>query len=470
MHRSAQSAPPQAVVLGERTAGIDALLDLIDGAPVRLGAPASESIAEGYRILQSELERRPVYGGNRGVGARDDVAVGDDNRADAVAAILADVDHLFGEPLTLEEVRGALGFRLLTAAGGSAGMSPDAVRQVAAALNGATEPAGFHGGSIGEADLAENTSAALGLIGREKLLEWSPRDVLALISHNGASVGRAALATRAIESVAAGFATVGAASHAALGFSDEPFVAARVLSASPAVRGAGLRLTALVHAADGSAPPPGPHLQSPLSFRCQAQELGALTTAVETLRATVDTELRTVIDNPAVDLAGERVLHTAGFHAPELLAAVVAATHAVLVLTFASEQRIHRSLEPEWNQLGVGGADDQSLSGGERAVGRAAAARAAQQRARSSTQAITYAGRINDGLEDTATLLPDRVTDLVAAIDAAWDVLTHEATVARTIWGHVDADVTPRALAAITALPESAGELRGALISAVAGA
>ena len=244
-----------------------------------------------------------------------------------------------GPPHACEVVRAMMFARLAGMAVGGSGVSLQVLDALASMLNAGVHPVVPSIGSIGVADLAPLSHLALPLVGegqaefRGELLAGrdalaraglqpvllGPKDGLALISANAATVGHAALV---LHDAAAALDTFNLA--AALTF--EAFRAnlspldARVQAARPA-RGQRViaeRLREILEGSglwhDGAAR----RLQDPLSLRCVTQVHGAALAALQLARDDVELELNSAADSPLVLAEAGELVSNGNFHIPAL--------------------------------------------------------------------------------------------------------------------------------------------------------
>ncbi len=353
------------LVLGTEPVTADALLEVADGAPVRLGTAARARMAVTRSILVAAIERgEAVYGATRALGAGSGDAV-DDPAAFQVRTLRNHAGAL-GEPLEPEEVRAGMAARLAHLALGGAGARPQVADALAALLDARVQPLVRDRGSVGMADLALLAPVALVLIGEgsaalpdgrvvpgaEALrtaglepLVLEVHEALALLSTNAFTLGVGALVAAraegvgAIADLVAALSLEAAAAHRPSGdlrpFSEAAHRAHEETGqwrSAAALRGA----LAGSYLHDDERPRA---LQDELSFRCIPQVHGAFDDQVQTLLLQVDDALSVSPENPLVDVESRSVVPNGNFAQPGPVLAVESLRLALAHLGGLSERR-----------------------------------------------------------------------------------------------------------------------------------
>src|ERR687895_720120 len=222
-------------------------------------------------------------------------------------------------PLADEDVRAIMAARIAGMARGGAGVHPGALETLVAMLNAGVHPVVPSVGSVGASDLMHMAAIAMVVMGRgQARLEGGampggealeraaiaphrlrPKDGLALISGNGASIGLGALAALAAERTA---------------------VLADVAGA----------LTLEAFAGN-----PGP-------FDEEAARAKPLPGQMAAARAAVEVELKAVDDSPLVSIDQDRLMSTGNFHPMALALAFESLRVALAHLGMLSERRMNK--------------------------------------------------------------------------------------------------------------------------------
>ncbi len=364
---NAATHTPVVVGGGELTI-TDVVRAAAEKAEVVLDPSARKRMLASRAVIERALARgERIYGLTTGVGPQKTVPVSraEQEQFNRLMILAHCVGH--GEAAPAVFVRAAMLVRAEGLALGAAGVRPAVAEALLEALNINAVPTVHLIGSIGQADLAQMAEIARALIGagpdaellaRASLspLQLAPREALALISSNAFSVGVAALAL-----VRARTALRALELSAALSF--EGFLA-NVSAIAPAVasmrphEGIGQtleHLRELLHDSPlltGARAPR--NLQDPLCFRNVPQTHAAAWHALDHATGSVETELRSAADNPAV-LTDQELVLAHGNH--DITPVAVALDYARLglaqALTIANE-RIQKLLDPRFTGLPSG--------------------------------------------------------------------------------------------------------------------
>jgi histidine ammonia-lyase len=369
----------------------DELYAIVDGASVRLAAPASERIAVCHSTLLAWLaEDRHVYGASSGVGDFRDVAVAGECRGELQLNIVRSHCCGVGDALPQELVRAALALRAATFACGYSAVRPRLVEHMIAMLNARIHPVVPEFGSVGASgDPVLLAHMALGVIGEgyaqvdsgatltgaEALalsgLEppaLAAREGLALVNGLDFTTGAGALMARRAERLLGWADALAALTLDVLSAHEDPFIAE-----VQRVRGGGRHTVVAEHvgrlraggrtsrvrvlASQGRASAsqgwalasreavpspqdPRPVSQDPYCLRCIPQVHGASWTAFDRYRETIDAELTAVIDNPLVFVGEEAIRHCGHFHGQELALAGDYLALAVVNLANIAQARL----------------------------------------------------------------------------------------------------------------------------------
>jgi histidine ammonia-lyase len=254
-----------------------------------------------------------------------------------------------GEPLPAGVVRAAVAARANVLLGGVSGVRGVAVQALLAVLDGPL-PVVPSQGSVGAAgDLAPMSHiavAACGFDGGPRRFAPTPKEALAFINGVSVSAALAAVAVtrarRVLDAAALAFACTMEATGADLGLLDPRAHAARGhtggQAAAAAVRAL---LTGSQRVTPGRAP-------DAFSIRCAPAVLGAATSALAQVEATVTAEIRGVSDNPllfAADGAGPGAgewVEAGNVHGAEVALAMDVLRVALVPVGSAAERRAFR--------------------------------------------------------------------------------------------------------------------------------
>jgi histidine ammonia-lyase len=250
-----------------------------------------------------------------------------------------------GAVLSPELVRAAMVVRTNQLAAGGAGIHDELLDALVAALNAGVTPVAHELGSLGTGDITVLAEIAVALLGEGEATyggrrlpaaaalsaaglappALGPRDGIAFMSSNAASVGHAALAAVDARRALDGALTVAALSFAAVD-ADRDVLDPRV-HAARALPGQ-VSVAERVRAALGAGDAPRPHeragraVHDPFGFRVQPQVDGAAQDALDALERVLAIELNAAPEN-ALAVPGEDVALSSGnFHAAGLALAL----------------------------------------------------------------------------------------------------------------------------------------------------
>ena len=362
------------VTLGATGLDLEALIGIArKGARVVLAAAARAPIARAYEVVcRLQREGAAVYGVTTGLGAAVDVSTAGQDPI----AIQTRLPHArsvgVGRTARRDEVRAIMAARTATLAQGGSGISPTALDALIAMLNAGVHPVTPLTGSLGEADLAPLAHIAMPLVGggeaefggevlaagealkRARIVapRLGPKDGLALVSSNAASIGLAALAAadarQALDALAIATAMSIEAYRANLTPLDVRAQAARPALGQQAVAA---RLAALL--ADSTLWRPGAarNLQDPLSFRIVSQVHGAAHAALGAAVAAVELELASRADSPLVLAEDGVAISTGNFDATHVALSLEALGQALTRVGALAVERCAKLMSPRFSDL-----------------------------------------------------------------------------------------------------------------------
>jgi histidine ammonia-lyase len=334
------------------------------GASLELAPEVWERVEASRAVVDRALERDAmVYGLNTGLGSRRHRRVPPEELARYQVQMVLDHAGGVGAPLPDVDVRAIMAARVAGIARGGSGAHPGALDTLVRMLDAGVHPVVPSVGSVGASDLMHMAAIALVVMGRgearlddrtlpgaEALTlagiaphELRPKDGLALISGNGASIGLGALAVLEAERAMALADVGGALTLEAYGGNpgafDEEAASAKPLAGQMAVAAHLRELLAGGELTDeGRAKP----VQDPLSFRVMPQVHGALRDQVAATRSAVETELNAAADSPLVSIERDRLVSNGNFQPMGLALAFEALRIALAHVGMLSERRMNK--------------------------------------------------------------------------------------------------------------------------------
>lgn len=449
---SSTAAAGDVVHLGVDGLTVVDLRRISGGARVQLAPEVEERIAAARAVVERALEGdRLVYGLNTGLGSRRNDRIPREHLARYQVQMVVHHAGGVGPPLPDEDVRAIMAARIAGMARGGSGAHPGAVRTLLAMLNAGVHPVVPEVGSVGASDLMHMAAVAMVVMGRgharlrgtpmtgaEALSragiaphELRPKDGLALLSANGASIGLGALTVLAAEQTALLADTAGALTLEAIAGNPGPFeeeaVCAKPLPGQIAV---GENLRALLAHSELLEHPENLPVQDPLSFRVLPQVHGALRDRIRAARDAVEVELNAVDDSPLVSVAHDRMISTGNFHPMELALAFESLRLAIAHAGVLSERRMNKLVSVLHDH--AGGGFDAEEPGGYALPGLviySAAALLAELKQLAAPVTLD-APPLDLDVEDHATLAPQAVTLTRRALVVLETILAIEVLVA----------------------------------------
>lgn len=337
----------------------------VDGERLEVAPEVDERLAAGRAVVERMLDGdRLVYGLNTGLGHQRDRRVSREELMEYQVRIVVGHAGAVGPPLPDEHVRALMAARVAGFAAGGSGVTPAACHALVDLLNAGVHPVVPEVGSVGAADLMHLAAVAKVLIGRgharldgetlkgAEALERAglepyvlqPKDGLALVSANSASIGMGALAVRQAERLVDLADAVVALSLETLSANPSPFDerAAR----AKGVPGSVLTAANVRAHLQGSAlydPATVLSVQDSLSLRTVPQVHGALREQLTFARRAVEAELNGMGDNPLVSVEDDEMISNGNFHPMVLAIAFEGLRVALAHVGQISERRLHKS-------------------------------------------------------------------------------------------------------------------------------
>lgn len=324
------------IVIGDRAVTANDLVAIArDGAPVKLGAQALKRMKAARAVVDRlAAGDKPIYGLNTGLGAGVDTRLTAAEMNDFQARVLVARSVGIGPRFSTAEVRALMAARLIGLTHGMAGISPALPERIADMLNKNVHPIVPSVASVGESDLAPVSHAMLPLIGAGeaelggktmpgaeamrragiKPVALGPKDGLALVSANAASLGAGALVLHDAGIVLEAQRAAMALSLEGFRGSLEPFdPRLGKVRAAPGQIEAAASVMSLLKGSPLLKPGAARRVQDPLSFRCFPSVHGAALAALASARSVLEQELNSGGDNPVVLASDGAMISTGNF-------------------------------------------------------------------------------------------------------------------------------------------------------------
>lgn len=417
------SAGP-AITLDGRTLTPAAVVQIARGrAQARIDDAARERNAAAERLVRELLARGElVYGVSTGVGVLRSAPSALEDAGDHQWRLLRSHAGGGGAPLTVEVVRAAMAVRANQLGAGGAGVGDGFLDALMGLLEAGVTPFVRELGSLGTGDLTVLAEIGLVLGGEgdcwlgdqvvaaaEALashglapVHFGPRDGIAFMSSNAASIGQAALvfhdASRLLESALGVAALSYEAAAADLAVLDPRVHAARP---HPGQVEVARRLRNLLGESAPGERPGGSVIHDAFVFRCVPQVEGTLLEALERLAGVLEIELNVAGEN-ALMLPGDGVaLANGNFHAGILTLALDSLRGAMAQSASLVAARVSALLDPEVTGLAPQLAQDPGPDSGAMILEYTAHAAAAEVRSLAAT-AASQTTSVQSGIESHA--------------------------------------------------------------------
>ncbi|PSK87377.1 histidine ammonia-lyase [Murinocardiopsis flavida] len=352
------------LVLDEGPINLDDVISVArDRVPVEVSPEVLGRVAAAHEVVLDTMRAGiPSYGLNTGLGPARDQRIPADLLEAFQEQIISSHAAGIGEAMGVEEVRAIMFARLAGMSRGGAGTSPSLFEALRQFLNKGVHPVVPRLGSVGSADLAQMASIGTALLGKGRVIDddgstrpaadalaeaglrpvqMQPKDSLALIGANAASVGTGTLNLRRLRRLLGTADHVAALTVEALTahtsvFADVLMLARPLLgqAASAARIRAALHGSALV-----DAPMPN-SVQDPLSLRTVPQVHGALADLLQHCAGLLTIEINSRAENPLVDVEQRQVISNGNFSVLGIALAFEALRLAVAHMGMLAERRI----------------------------------------------------------------------------------------------------------------------------------
>jgi histidine ammonia-lyase len=355
--------PSNSFKLGASSLRLEDLSSIVHGGRSAVLPPSTlRKVAASRRVLDEVMASgRTVYGVNTGFGELASTRISNERLTQVQRNLVLSHACGVGEPLSEAEARGILFLRLNELGRGCSGVRPGLVRHLARMLAAGIAPLIPSRGSVGASgDLAPQAHMALAIIGEGDVLHRGRRvsaaralksaglkpfvlaakEGLALLNGTQAMQSVGGLALLSAERVWRASQLACAASLDALTGTPAPYDAAiQALKPHPGQIAAARSLRRLLAGSEirRSHIVDDPRVQDSYSLRCAPQVHGAVLDRLGEARRTVETEMRSVTDNPLI--AQGRVISGGNFHGQALSFAFDSAAGALAALSNISERR-----------------------------------------------------------------------------------------------------------------------------------
>lgn len=324
------------------------------GVPIAVDESARDRVAATRTAALDVARRRPVYGLSTGVGANNDVTVGDADMAEHGMRLIRSHAACIGPVEADATVRATLAIRLNQLLVGHSSVGTEVVDALTAALTTGSLPTVHRYGALGTADLSSLAEIGLTLAGE---LPWrsggvapvrfAAGEALAFLSSGALTLATATLAGLDLAELLDASLMVAALSFRALGGNAEAY-AEEVHAARP--HPGSVRVAAALRRLLGT-PEPARHVQDPYALRTLPQVHGAAVAALGRLSDVLEVEINAGVENPFVVIADASVLHHGQFHAAELATALDSMRPAIASAAALSTRRTSALLEPDLTGL-----------------------------------------------------------------------------------------------------------------------
>jgi histidine ammonia-lyase len=368
--------PPAAtaVALGTRRIDIDAVRQVARGtAAVAFDDEARRRIAAARAVIERYATSNvPIYGLTTGLGAAVDTKLDAAEMAAFQAQAIRARSVGVGPRMSTESVRAMIFARLAGLAAGRSGISQSVADALASLLNARVHPLVPGIGSLGAADLSPFAHTGLVLLGEGlaehegeivagsealdaaglKPVTLGPKDGIALLNSNGASVGPGALVLSDARTVLDWLDRAAALSFEGFRGNVSPLdPRLQALRPAPGQTEAATRVAALLEGSLLWSKGAARRVQDPLGFRCVAQVHGAAQTALQAAIDAAEIELNGAGDNPAVLFESGEILSNANFDVTALALAFEALGQALAQTAQLSLGRLFKLMSPSFNDL-----------------------------------------------------------------------------------------------------------------------
>lgn len=408
------------------------------GEPVELGPEAHARNAAARAAIARHLERgEPLYGATTGVGALRDQHIPEQDREQLQWNLLRSHAVSAGPPVRRELVRAGMAVRANQIGGGGAGVTPELLDALVAAINADVTPLTHELGSLGTGDLPALAEIGLALMGEGRV--WSSgqlraaqpppqrialglRDALGFMSSNALTAGHAALVMVDWRALQSAWLAVAALSFEAL--EADPIVLDARVQAAGGVAGQAVIAETMRELLAGSELDRRGRdrvVQDPYPFRVLPQVDGVASEACGALEAVLMRVLNARAENALIE--GEDALPNGNFHAGALGAALDTGRAALAQSGSLIAARVSALLDPRMTGLTPFLAGRPGIESGVMMLEYTAHAAAAEARSlampmASQTVSASLGVESHASLAATAARHAERVIDLLRVLVA----------------------------------------------------
>jgi histidine ammonia-lyase len=392
------------------------------GTEVGLSDEARARNLAAHNAIAALLEGgEPLYGASTGVGALRDHEIGAADRERLQWNLLRSHAVGGGAQLAPELVRAAMVVRANQLGAGGAGVAPELLDALVAAINSRQVPVVRELGSLGTGDLQALSQIALALLGEgfvvtdgasgavaaprpSRPITLGLRDALGFMSSNALSIGRAALLAVDARALLDTWLTVAALSFEAL--DADPVVLGEEVQAgrrSPAQAAVAARMRSLLAHAERERSGAARFVQGPYPFRVLPQVDGVVQGALDRLDEVLTRELNSRAENALIESG--RAWPNGNFHVAELAAALDALRAALAQSATLIAARVSAMLDPQLSGLPAFLAHEPGMDSGVMMLEYTAAEAAAEARSLTMpTAALSVSASL--GVESHASFAP----------------------------------------------------------------
>jgi histidine ammonia-lyase len=365
MARQKSDPVPEVIEIGAGPVNQRQLVAIARGHhPVKLSAEALTRMRDARQVVERlAFGDKPVYGLNTGLGAGVDTRLSPEGMNEFQTRVLVARAVGIGDRLSTAEVRAMMAARLIGLAQGFAGITPALAGLIADMLNRGVHPVVPSIASIGESDLAPLSHAFLPLIGageaefggeimpgaeamrraRIEIIPLGPKDGIALVSANSATVGLGALALEDAGVVLHALSASMALSLEGFRGNLDPFdVDVTVARMAPGQNRGISGVMSLLEGSELMKPGQARRVQDPLSFRCFPSVYGAAMHCLDETCRTLHNELNEAGDNPVVLVKKQTMRSTGNFDVTALVLHFEMLGQALAQNAILAAQRIAR--------------------------------------------------------------------------------------------------------------------------------
>ncbi|MBS1616769.1 MAG: histidine ammonia-lyase [Bacteroidetes bacterium] len=330
---------------------------------ILLSEAARHRITANRNYLEKKLQGGGTYYGiNTGFGSLCDVRVADDELAQLQENLVCSHACGMGDEVPQEIVRLMLLLKVQGLSQGYSGVRLELVERLVDFYNLSITPVVYEQGSLGASgDLAPLAHLSLALLGKGEVyfkgtkckadealrasglkpMRLAAKEGLALLNGTQFMSAYAVWALRAANRLTAWAAGIAALSADAFDAKSEPFT--EIIHKLRPHPGQARAATEMLEWLEGSAlqQVPKKQVQDPYSFRCIPQVHGATLDVLRMATEVIETELRSVTDNPIVSEAEDHILSGGNFHGQPLALQLDFLAIALAELANISERRCY---------------------------------------------------------------------------------------------------------------------------------